>query len=66
MQLLRRVQGFQSTLIRVLSEGYKPPRIPTWWTSFEEGTLKDFIAHYKRKVRIMALFVYLLSTFYAN
>ncbi|KAL0111880.1 hypothetical protein PUN28_013230 [Cardiocondyla obscurior] len=48
-QLLQRVQEFQATLIRVLSEGYKQPKIPTWWISFEEGSLKDFNAHYKKK-----------------
>lgn len=52
MQLLQRVQGFQITLIRVLSEGFKQLKIPIWWTSFEEGTLKDFNAEYKRKVYI--------------
>ncbi|XP_032690190.1 uncharacterized protein LOC116853290 isoform X2 [Odontomachus brunneus] len=49
MQLLQKLQGFQTTLIRVLSEGYKQPKIPTWWTSFEEGTYKDFEAQYKKK-----------------
>lgn len=49
-QLLQRVQKFQATLIRVLSEGFKQPKIPAWWTSFEEGTLKDFVAQYKKKV----------------
>lgn len=53
MQLFERVQEFQNALIRVLSEGYKEPKIPTWWTSFEEGTLKDFNAQYKKKVYIM-------------
>jgi len=49
-QLLQRVQGFQTTLIRTLSEGFKQPKVPTWWTSFEEGSLKNFIAQYKKKV----------------
>ncbi|XP_020291877.1 uncharacterized protein LOC109858741 isoform X2 [Pseudomyrmex gracilis] len=48
-ELLHRIQGFQATLIRVLSEDFKQPKIPTWWTSFEEGTLKDFVAQYKKK-----------------
>ncbi|XP_014474957.1 PREDICTED: ATP-binding cassette sub-family A member 13 isoform X2 [Dinoponera quadriceps] len=47
--------GFQTTLIRALSEGYKQPKIPTWWTSFEEGTYKDFVAQYKRKdIKVLA------------
>lgn len=49
-QLLQRVQRFQDTLIHALSEGFKQPKIPAWWTSFEEGTLKDFVAQYKKKV----------------
>ncbi|XP_067204074.1 uncharacterized protein ldd isoform X2 [Linepithema humile] len=49
MQLFQRVQEFQNALIRVLSEGYKEPKIPTWWTSFEEGALKDFKAQYRKK-----------------
>ncbi|XP_018348552.1 PREDICTED: uncharacterized protein LOC108752306 [Trachymyrmex septentrionalis] len=48
-QLLQRVQGFQTTLIRALSEGFKQPKVPAWWTSFEEGNLKNFIAQYKKK-----------------
>ncbi|XP_024889665.1 ATP-binding cassette sub-family A member 13 isoform X1 [Temnothorax curvispinosus] len=48
-QLLQKVQKFQTTLIRVSSEGFKQPKIPAWWTSFEEGTLKEFVAQYKRK-----------------
>lgn len=55
-QLLQKLQGFQTTLIRVLSEGYKQPKIPVWWTSFEEGTYKDFAAKYKKQVRISAIF----------
>lgn len=50
MQLMQRIHGFQTTLIRVLSEGFKQLKIPIWWTSFEEGTLKDFNAEYKKKV----------------
>lgn len=50
IHLLNRIRKFQNTVIRVASEGFKEPKIPTWWTSFEEGTLKDFIAEYKRKV----------------
>ncbi|XP_035722982.1 uncharacterized protein LOC118441973 isoform X2 [Vespa mandarinia] len=37
------------TLIRVSLEGYKNLKVPTWWTSFEEGTLKDFSLEYKKK-----------------
>ncbi|XP_028048892.2 uncharacterized protein LOC105837746 isoform X2 [Monomorium pharaonis] len=48
-QLLQSVQRFQDTLIRDMSEGFKQPKIPAWWTSFEEGTLKDFNAQYKKK-----------------
>jgi len=51
-QLLQKVQRFQTTLIRVLSEGLKQPKIPAWWTSFEESTLKNFVAQYKKKVDI--------------
>ncbi|XP_050450054.1 uncharacterized protein LOC126850786 isoform X1 [Cataglyphis hispanica] len=55
MRLLQSVQGFQTTLIRVLSEGFKQLKIPIWWTSFEEGALKDFNAEYKRKdTRVLA------------
>ncbi|XP_014612694.1 PREDICTED: uncharacterized protein LOC106791527 isoform X1 [Polistes canadensis] len=43
------VNSLASTLIRVGSEGYKNPKVPTWWTSFEEGTLKDFSLQYKKK-----------------
>ncbi|KAG5315958.1 ABCAD protein, partial [Acromyrmex insinuator] len=48
-QLLQRVQGFQITLIRALSEGFKQLKVPAWWTSFEEGSLKNFITQYKKK-----------------
>lgn len=60
MQLLQRLQKFQTVLIHALSEGYKQPRIPTWWTSFEEGTYKDFVAQYKKKVyhRHNIIFIY--------
>ncbi|XP_015191826.1 PREDICTED: uncharacterized protein LOC107074670 isoform X2 [Polistes dominula] len=43
------VNNLASTLIHVSSEGYKNPKVPTWWTSFEEGTLKDFSFQYKKK-----------------
>ncbi|KAI4485555.1 hypothetical protein M0802_012731 [Mischocyttarus mexicanus] len=43
------VNNLVSTLIRVGSEGYKYPKVPTWWTSFEEATLKDFSLQYKKK-----------------
>ncbi|XP_029170086.1 LOW QUALITY PROTEIN: uncharacterized protein LOC114939826 [Nylanderia fulva] len=49
MQLMQRVRGLQTTLVRVLFEGFKQLKIPIWWTSFEEGTLKDFNADYKKK-----------------
>ncbi|XP_011684588.1 PREDICTED: uncharacterized protein LOC105447955 isoform X2 [Wasmannia auropunctata] len=48
-QLLQRVQKFQTALVRALSEGFRQPKIPAWWTSFEEGTLKSFTAQYKKK-----------------
>jgi len=61
MQLLQSVQGFQTTLIHVLSEGFKQLKVPIWWTSFEEGTLKDFNAEYKRKVYIIILIIYVCT-----
>lgn len=68
MQLLQSVQGFQTTLIRVLSEGFKQLKVPVWWTSFEDGTLKDFNAEYKKKVYRyidnMYTCIYLLNVFY--
>ncbi|XP_019697173.1 ATP-binding cassette sub-family A member 13 isoform X1 [Harpegnathos saltator] len=56
MQLLQKLQGFQTTLIRgISSEGNRQLKIPTWWTSFEESTYKDFVAQYKRKdMRVFA------------
>lgn len=65
-QLLQKVHGFQTTLTHALSKGYKQPKIPTWWTSFEEGTYKDFVAQYKRKVRIAEIFNNLLDISYAD
>lgn len=50
IHLLKRIRKFENTVIRVSSEGFKKPKIPAWWTSFEEGTLKDFVAEYKKKV----------------
>ncbi|RLU15876.1 hypothetical protein DMN91_011632 [Ooceraea biroi] len=49
VHLLNRIRKFQNTVIRISSEGFKEPKIPAWWTSFEEGTLKDFVAEYKKK-----------------
>ncbi|KAF7403454.1 hypothetical protein HZH68_006248 [Vespula germanica] len=43
------VNSLVFTLTRVSLEGYKNPKVPTWWTSFEEGTLKDFSLQYKKK-----------------
>jgi len=37
---------------RVSLEGFREPKIPTWWTLFEEGTLKSFVTEYKKKVCI--------------
>ncbi|KAL6258986.1 hypothetical protein P5V15_008908 [Pogonomyrmex californicus] len=48
-QVMQRVQSFQTSLIRFSHEGFKQLKIPAWWTSFEEGTLKDFVAQYKKK-----------------
>lgn len=65
-QLVQRIQKFQDTLIRVLSEGFKQLKIPAWWTSFKEGTLKDFVAQYKKKVEINDNFHSLSNVFYVN
>ena len=64
-QLLQRVQGFQTTLIRALSEGFKQPKVPAWWTSFGEGNLKNFIAQYKKKVNTIDN-LYLLNVSYID
>lgn len=40
---------FQTTLIRIMSKGFTDVKIPTWWSSFEEGTLKDFLLKYRSK-----------------
>ncbi|CAK9819447.1 ATP-binding cassette sub-family A member 13 [Anthophora plagiata] len=47
--ILDRMQHIQSTIIRVASEGFKQPKVPPWWTSFKEGTFKDFVSHYKKE-----------------
>ncbi|KAG7198455.1 hypothetical protein KM043_005838 [Ampulex compressa] len=47
--LLEKTEHLQATLVRVFSEGSKDPKVPTWWTSFEGGTYKDFSAKYKKK-----------------
>ncbi|KAK2584735.1 hypothetical protein KPH14_007066 [Odynerus spinipes] len=41
--------NFEDTIARISSEGFEYPKVPAWWTSFEEGFLKDFIMHYKKK-----------------
>lgn len=43
------VEKFQSTLVRVLSEGYKQPKTPSWWTSFQESTWNDFKKQFNSK-----------------
>ncbi|CAL7936973.1 unnamed protein product [Xylocopa violacea] len=40
---------FQWTFTRVVSEGFKEPKIPAWWTSFREGTFEDFLSEYKKE-----------------
>ncbi|XP_076641439.1 lipid droplet defective [Halictus rubicundus] len=47
--LLERVDRMQSTIIRIISEGPREPKVPTWWTSFKEGAFNDFLAHYKKE-----------------
>ncbi|XP_078047717.1 lipid droplet defective isoform X2 [Augochlora pura] len=46
---LERVDRLQSTIIRVISEGPRTPKIPMWWTSFKEGTFNDFLTHYRKE-----------------
>lgn len=48
--LMEKLEHVRSTIIRVVSEGFKDPKIPTWWTSFKEGTFKDFLSQYKKEV----------------
>lgn len=50
--LLKKLEHVESTIIRAASEGYKDPKVPIWWTSFKEGTLEDFLAQYRKEVRI--------------
>jgi len=50
--LLNGIRRFQNTVNRVSSEGFKELKTPTWWTLFEEGTLKSFVTEYKKKVYI--------------
>ncbi|XP_033223873.1 phospholipid-transporting ATPase ABCA1 isoform X3 [Belonocnema kinseyi] len=47
--LMEKIYKFQTTLIRSMSEGFTDVKIPTWWSSFEEGTLKDFLLKYRSK-----------------
>ncbi|XP_076284763.1 lipid droplet defective isoform X2 [Lasioglossum baleicum] len=47
--LLERVDRMQSTIIRIISEGPREPKVPSWWTSFKEGAFNDFVAHYKKE-----------------
>lgn len=44
------MEHIQSTIIRVASDGFRVPKVPTWWTSFKEGTFKDFLAEYRKEV----------------
>ena len=46
---MEKVHKLQTTLIRIISEGFNDVKIPTWWTSFEEGTFKDFLVKYRSK-----------------
>ncbi|XP_043253492.1 retinal-specific phospholipid-transporting ATPase ABCA4 isoform X1 [Colletes gigas] len=47
--LEERLDHIRSTIIRVASDGFKEPKIPTWWTSFKEGTYKDFLSQYEKE-----------------
>ena len=47
--LADRMEHIQSTIIRVASDGFRVPKVPTWWTSFKEGTFKDFRAEYRKE-----------------
>ncbi|OAD61200.1 ATP-binding cassette sub-family A member 13 [Eufriesea mexicana] len=47
--ILETIDHVESTMIRVASEGFKEPKIPTWWTSFKEGTFEDFLSRYKKE-----------------
>ncbi|KZC04437.1 ATP-binding cassette sub-family A member 13 [Dufourea novaeangliae] len=49
--LLERIDRMQSTFVRIMSEGFKEPKVPTWWTSFKEGTFKDFLTQYKKEMK---------------
>ncbi|XP_063992095.1 ATP-binding cassette sub-family A member 13-like isoform X2 [Diachasmimorpha longicaudata] len=40
---------FQSTLLRSVCEGNKPPKVPSWWISFREGTLIDFKKQFQER-----------------
>nr|XP_033323682.1 uncharacterized protein LOC117218991 isoform X1 [Megalopta genalis]XP_033323683.1 uncharacterized protein LOC117218991 isoform X1 [Megalopta genalis]XP_033323684.1 uncharacterized protein LOC117218991 isoform X1 [Megalopta genalis] len=46
---LERVDRLQSTIIRIISEGPRSPKVPMWWTSFKEGTFNDFLTHYRKE-----------------
>ena len=50
--LLKKLARVESTIVRAASEGYKDPKVPIWWTSFREGSLEDFLAQYRKEVRI--------------
>ncbi|XP_076760468.1 lipid droplet defective [Xylocopa sonorina] len=39
----------KGTFTRLVFEGFKEPKIPTWWTSFREGTFEDFLSEYKKE-----------------
>ncbi|XP_053973403.1 uncharacterized protein LOC128873691 isoform X1 [Hylaeus volcanicus] len=47
--LEEKLADIRSTIIRVAANGWKDPKVPTWWTSFEESTLKDLLSQYKKE-----------------
>lgn len=53
--LVEKLEHARSTIIRVVSEGFKDPKIPTWWTSFKEGTFNDFLSQYKKEVKFFEI-----------
>lgn len=57
--LVEKMYKLQTTLIEIAAEGFKEVEVPTWWTSFMEGTLKEFLLKYKNKV-----FDFIFTTIY--
>ncbi|XP_028982053.1 uncharacterized protein LOC107039836 isoform X2 [Diachasma alloeum] len=43
------LEHFQSTLLRSVCDGNKPPKVPSWWISFREGTLIDFKKQFQER-----------------